>query len=183
MPQRGKGKNENNVRAWTMGNSSIVFNYIDIRRRACHSCCGADWSYITVLSVPSADVERAKKIKNVFHIKETFMREREREREKHGKYITALLMSQDVPSLEFRHFFKKDYLKEERSPMEFHREKYRKGKKKFLLTKWSKGLTFAGIRGSFWSTGVLVEAPLTAMAVTALCVVEAVITHTPAPST
>lgn len=103
--------------------------------------------------------------------------------EKHGKYITALLMSQDVPSLEFRHFFKKDYLKEERSPMEFHREKYRKGKKKFLLTKWSKGLTFAGIRGSFWSTGVLVEAPLTAMAVTALCVVEAVITHTPAPST
>lgn len=47
--------------------------------------------------------------------------------------------------------------------------------------KWSRTLTFAGIRGSFWSAGVPEEALLTVLAVAALCVVAAVVTHAAAP--
>lgn len=43
------------------------------------------------------------------------------------------------------------------------------------------GTGFAGVRGSFWSAGIPEEALLTVLAVTALCVVAAVITHATTP--
>lgn len=44
------------------------------------------------------------------------------------------------------------------------------------------GTGFAGVRGSFWSAGVPEEASLTGVAVTAICVVAAFVTHASTPS-
>lgn len=55
------------------------------------------------------------------------------------------------------------------------------GKEKKLPSEELKGLTFAGVRGSFRPAGVSEEARLAVLAVAALCVVAAAVTHAAAP--